>query len=1382
MGSARELLTDEKVVKKTAEYLIEASEKGSPWQTLFTGYSTSSDGRKNNVTTYFVRHVSQDEKNVKLVEGLLREKLAEKDDWLEGKTWLALMLTARKEYDEAIELLEPLLSDDTSPKPTYECVWLVGSLIDSHEPMQPLATDLYDYALTSTTPRSTSSDFKYSLEGRVSRFMADTGKRERARSMILKAIEDGPTQRSSRDDYAAYQQIRSTLSMMDFLSEIDYPADAFKLAREFDRSLFITAGRYNRGYDEQFERKEADLLKQVQKLGGLATARSMINSSTKKPHAVDLGISFRERPFTGEGVSSLWAELVSKARDVEEEAKGLATLVDELSSLSEERPQDDSVAFAHAMASDIAGNVQPLRKLIQKWKEDHQKEAEIIDTRLRGNAFVVALLALHQSQNGDNPQRNRQLVKSIDLGAFDSMGAFEKSYFYAGLGKTAQNEMELRSAWRRAIEMKGNQWLLFDLSQAAASEGFKDLSAKAFTAAVGAPQTGVKEITQTSASGSLGQLLSGAQASTSSSSSRQKDDLDPAAVRLARRVYELDAAWREAKVYTKPVYEPLVELTLGNGGTPRALCTPVEFKNNKMLVDSVFDRLAKRAHWSERTDDLVSRLDADDVASKLMAGIALLRDERGEEALERYESIDPTLLRSVPKELALQSLLLALDDSHCRLAAMKLALALVDQNRPTGRYEDVEPFDRLALELAKTGMANGLEEELVGKAITDYLELCAHENDRYSGSSRFTRRLPQLEEIARMLLPKGRTVEAMNYLAMRQEVFDQGFDRGNDWVGSWALQSFRGMGDRKAAYQQLADVTFQGDGALANVRAMARRQRLPDWIPSSVGGGYPPFPAVVDPSLPLVTSFSLLAQLAEESDQQDDLLKRLEVARSRDRAGAITASAIAHAVMKKPIEPDWLDEIESYVDSIQPADGKTKSAAPLAALQLASMLADRHEDFAKKVTASLIPHGNGQSRSYLNPWIAGYQHKMGWAETSSLRSADELKHWARSTLAPAKEHSEGKTPPVWVADGNGGVQHVCGFSQDYLWMKYPLQGNFSVEWENSDGNWSEADMVFADLRITPIGSGNFLYLKTQSSTRYGRIPSKSLKQDWNRCKYELDDKWLSFFVNGTLVYREKRRADSPWFAVHAEGYKSTKTRGISIQGTPEIPKQLDLIPSDGLRGWSGQYLGASLPAPSLDTSHREKEAGKPRFYSSNYKRDALKQLAWTVNEQGELVSGKRQQGGFQGQNCIRYQRPICDGETLKYEFYYEPEKTEVHPTIGRVAYMLRPDGMRLHWMNAANTSWKIPAGYEVPLSDGEPQSLPLKAKDWNTVELTRSGKKIEMKLNGETIFDQEPQSRLGDMVFGLFHYRDKSAARVRNITLSGDWPEQLPENLFEFRE
>jgi hypothetical protein len=560
---------------------------------------------------------------------------------------------------------------------------------------------------------------------------------------------------------------------------------------------------------------------------------------------------------------------------------------------------------------------------------------------------------------------------------------------------------------------------------------------------------------------------------------------------------------------------------------------------------------------------------------------------------------------------------------------------------------------------------------------------------------------------------------------------------------------------------------------------MVRRQRLPDWIPESVGGSFPSFPPVADQSLPIATNYFLLASLARQSGKTDDLITRLEAARTKQRAGADTATAIVAAAMEQPIEPELLATIEKQLSVIQPGEGKPEASAPLAELQLASMLAadPAHRDFAKRVTQSLVGHTHSKSRGYLSPWVSRFEHLQGWADTSGAETADQFAHWMPSTLARAKDYSEGKTPPIWVIDGKNQIHHVCGFSEDYLWMRYPLEGNFTFELETTDGGWSESEIVVNGLRITALGSSQSAYLKTQSGNDWVRYYSKATKKNqWNHCSVTLDDKFLSYRINDILVYREKRTDGTPWIGLHSEGNKKTTVRNIKITGEPTIPRRVNLIPEGNLRGWSGQYYGLNLPTAGVNVTQREKEANAPRRYRSSPKPTRVKNLAWTVKD-GELVSGEIVKRGSAGQSCIRYERPIGDGETLQYEFYYEPGKSEVHPTIGRIAYMLRPQGCHLHWMSAGGTSWKIPADYEVPLPGAEQDPLPLKAGQWNQVQLKRNGMNLQISLNGETVFDQEPQSRLGDMVFGLYHNGTKTSARIRNVTLTGPWPESLPENL-----
>src|SRR5207247_1159462 len=86
---------------------------------------------------------------------------------------------------------------------------------------------------------------------------------------------------------------------------------------------------------------------------------------------------------------------------------------------------------------------------------------------------------------------------------------------------------------------------------------------------------------------------------------------------------------------------------------------------------------------------------------------------------------------------------------------------------------------------------------------------------------------------------------------------------------------------------------------------------------------------------------------------------------------------------------------------------------------------------------------------------------------------------------------------------------------------------------------------------------------------------------------------------------------------------------------------------------------------------------------------------------------------------LGYFRPLRPGEALRYEFLYEPGATEVHPCLGRVAFLLAPDGVQLRWLTGGlDDDWtglKPDNSCAVPEHRRGPKQLPLKAGDWNTL-------------------------------------------------------------------
>ena len=50
---------------------------------------------------------------------------------------------------------------------------------------------------------------------------------------------------------------------------------------------------------------------------------------------------------------------------------------------------------------------------------------------------------------------------------------------------------------------------------------------------------------------------------------------------------------------------------------------------------------------------------------------------------------------------------------------------------------------------------------------------------------------------------------------------------------------------------------------------------------------------------------------------------------------------------------------------------------------------------------------------------------------------------------------------------------------------------------------------------------------------------------------------------------------------------------------------------------------------------------------------------------------------------------------------------------------------------------------------------------------------MKIELNGTVVYEAKLAADV-ERLFGLFHYRDQTAVRVRNVVLTGPWPKTLP--------
>ncbi|HSQ56170.1 MAG TPA: DUF1583 domain-containing protein, partial [Gemmata sp.] len=153
------------------------------------------------------------------------------------------------------------------------------------------------------------------------------------------------------------------------------------------------------------------------------------------------------------------------------------------------------------------------------------------------------------------------------------------------------------------------------------------------------------------------------------------------------------------------------------------------------------------------------------------------------------------------------------------------------------------------------------------------------------------------------------------------------------------------------------------------------------------------------------------------------------------------------------------------------------------------------------------------------------------------------------------------------------------------------------------------------------------------------------------------------------------------------------------------------------------------------------------------------------------------------ESALYYQRPMLEDGAIEYDFYYEADKSLVHPMLDRLVFLLEPDGVKLHWLTdgaADKSGVAFDNAKDEPACRRGPAKLPLKEKAWNRLRLEVAGDTVKVSLNGTEVYERAIEAT-NQRLFGLFHYTDRTAARVRSMTYSGDWGTTLPSNdkLFE---
>ncbi|MHC5543196.1 DUF1583 domain-containing protein, partial [Singulisphaera rosea] len=408
-------------------------------------------------------------------------------------------------------------------------------------------------------------------------------------------------------------------------------------------------------------------------------------------------------------------------------------------------------------------------------------------------------------------------------------------------------------------------------------------------------------------------------------------------------------------------------------------------------------------------------------------------------------------------------------------------------------------------------------------------------------------------------------------------------------------------------------------------------------------------------------------------------------------------------------------------------------------------------------------------------------------------------HWhpASSRAAFYSPYNEVGASPLWIAHG-GMVAHLAGPDSDFLLFDYPLAGTYEFSVDAYAGPMespgvSSQGLILSFLPQT-VGLRVFPVSHNETVTPAGLIR----QNDLNTLTVQVAPGRTRYLVNGHLAFEDDDPSPtSPWVGLMTAGTQQSVWDHVSISGNPTIPREVPLSHGSALEGWVTAFYNETqplrltsgvdpstarlaLPGRPSRSSIRAKSAVKTPINPDDYDWSSVDGVIRGRRSLGAVRPNARisVEGAPSTQSRLYYFRPLRDGDVLEYEFYYEPDQVIGHPAMDRLAFLLEPEGVRLHWMTIG---LEDPSGVSADNVADEPENrrgsgkLPLKAGDWNALKIALDGDAVTLSLNGQEIYRRvlEPTN---SRQIGVYHDKGKTSVQIRKVVLRGRWPETLPED------
>jgi hypothetical protein len=366
------------------------------------------------------------------------------------------------------------------------------------------------------------------------------------------------------------------------------------------------------------------------------------------------------------------------------------------------------------------------------------------------------------------------------------------------------------------------------------------------------------------------------------------------------------------------------------------------------------------------------------------------------------------------------------------------------------------------------------------------------------------------------------------------------------------------------------------------------------------------------------------------------------------------------------------------------------------------------------------------------------------------QSPPHLTDWIPVSECDESTRALGFPQAHWQLSGRQ-VDKLVSHQNDYLMYRMPLKGSFAIDCDTTCFGYKEFQLTIGGRWLSPhytydvFETGDLRGLKSQIPLD----PKLSLVNDWVRHRAVVRDGVCSMYFNGRLMTTEPVRSQFPWIALRSPFFSNGSVKNVQITGTPEIPQTVQMSSDPEMSGWMRYHLD-SVGGPADDW----------RFDAS------------LGSEGGIFARQKSQYHDTFQESLLRYFRPMVENGVIAYEFYYEPGKFHVSPALDRQVYLITPTGISIHRV----TDGVFDATGLDPLNryDAGPRTECPLTIGWNQASFELADNKVKLSVNGLVVHSSDVEAD-NDRTFGLFHYADQSAVRVRNMLWTGEWSTRMRE-------